>query len=240
MNENERKTKIIVFIGVSKYDLIAYSARILFKLSKKVLICDFTEDKELLHCIPEVMDIILREENSTDMEIIQCKGIFYLNYNYYNKYVFESLTDKLVHENIYDCLILNFGFNMTGHISNLCTTKVYVSDQMRNNLEKLKIQPGLSDENSICVIRDYLSCRIGLKSICRLLGKPYSSDLVFILEFCENDYKYRICNQYSTKLYFKYISRNMNSLLNRIITGLFKTVTKKEYKAACKSAGCGG
>lgn len=209
---------ILGFVGITNYDIILYLSRILSRLGKRVLLADYSFGNDLEVCIP------VPRELTPDKDIITYNGVDYTK---------TSLDITMI--NSYDDVLIYFGFCINENIS-LCTQIVYVTDQQRFHIEKLKSLPQIEVANINLLVRDVVDSKINPVYIRDRLHEKLKSANIFIFYLDDVDTKNKILVQYNSILNFKGLSVEMKEYLKKTVMNMYPEISEKELHKAYKHA----
>lgn len=209
---------ILGFVGITNYDIILYLSRILNRLGKKVLLVDYSLDNDLEECIP------VPRELTPDKDVITYNGVDYTK---------ASLDITLI--NRYDDVLIYFGFCINEKIS-LCTQIVYVTDQQKFHIEKLKSLPENEAEKISLLVRDAVDSKINLAYITDRLHKDMKSADIFIFYLDDIDTKNKILVQYNSIIQFKGLSGEIKEYLKKTVKIMYPEISEKELHKSYKLA----
>jgi|GEM_PF-4495983 len=198
----------IGFLGIEKYDIIIYLAKLISNTGKKVLIIDNSETDALGCCIavPEGLDPHKAVVSQGEIDYVKKQN----PENYIKKY---------------DFIITDYGFNVDNQDIKMCQYVFLVLDKQFHNRKKMQeARKHLRDNEPYLLIRD-VSPSSQPKSV---LEEDFNVREKFILEFDAVDRKKMVELQYNRKIGLNKLSYQYKELLERITTGIFN-IDKKEY-----------
>ena len=220
------------FFGIEKYELLLYLSRILRQLGLRVLLVDYSENGALSAGIP-VWDQFggagreeLAAENASYQTAVDYCGIHFLR---------ELMVGPAVRSR-YDCVLIDFGFELEHEAVRECSRAVIVSDQQLHNIHRLR-HPLLWESMPVyAVLKDMCPCRITPDYILEEAGVKAEEGYRYVIYQDAWDAKCRISCQYSKLSPFVRISREYREFLKNITKDLFPEFTKSEIDRACRAA----
>lgn len=213
--------KLIGFLGCDKYEIILYLSRILYHLGKKVLLVDYSESEALFQSIsrPDV----LKEEK----EYINYGGIDFIQGKYYKKN----------REEIYDYILIDFGFHAEISLLTQCEKIMYVTDLQLHNVKRMKSISYHGNADKYLIIKDVFPCKIKPVYIIEQLSNLLIEEQhVYVLYQDSIDIKYRIQSQYDLKFSFPKLSKPTKFFLQDLILNISDNLSRKQLRIAYRKA----
>lgn len=238
MNE-KRETRLIGFVGIDKYDIICYLARVLQKLKKRVLLVDASEEMALTESIPEPKRSEKPDDAADFKAVMEYRGIHYLNYGSYNSFVIEALAQQYREDGFYDCVLIDFGFRTNHNLVTQCDIMIGVTDQRIHNVRRLSLLPDTQGQKKVLLLRDYCSSGIPEKVILRTLRYQKSECEVLYLYLNERDTALKLTSRYPGLATFRSISAEGKATMKRLLLLLFPKVGGMELTRAYRAAARG-
>lgn len=206
--------KVIGFLGIDKYEIMLYLAKLLVKLEKTVLLIDVSETSALSYCfsVPADMD--------SKIEIISHAGLEYT----------KKLDIEGQRKN-YDVILIDYGFSYNyedlGNHDHVCI----VTDKQLHNLNRLLqvkaaqvesflLLKNMDKDDNINHIRDLFSKNFNIVNV-----YPFSADNI--------DQIHTYSLQYGKQLKIKILSFEYKQVMKKFAIELLE-ITEKEYKIAFK------
>lgn len=226
-NEPIEKSKIISFVGVDKYELERYLAKMLFQLGYKVLMIDLSETRAL-------------SESLYDMEGLGCeitmpcilehKGIDFVpwfeDWQLYSEFINPYLYQM---NNEYDYVIVDFGF-LIGHSAISRSHMLFlVTDMQKHNFNKIRLLFAGLELPKIIVIKDIVPCKINAKNL-MLEDISGTKNQIHYLEYDVNDKSTRLLLQYTRTANLKKLSKKVREVLFQVLQSLIPDLTKKGFE----------
>lgn len=209
---------ILGFVGTTNYDIILYLSRILNRLGKKVLLADYSSENDLEVCIPVSPQLNPEDDVITYNEVD------------YTKTDFDSTL-----LNQYDDVLIYFGFCINEKIT-LCSQIVYVTDQQRFHIEKLRSLPQMEAPRINLLIRDIVDSKINQTYITDRLKKDLKPEDIFLFYLDDIDIGNKILSQYNSILQFKRLSREFKDYLKKTVKNMYPDISEKELHKSYKLA----
>lgn len=207
--------KFIGFIGIDKYDIIHYTARVLKNLGKEILLIDASERKALTASIPLTAETIF-DYNGID---------FVSSLGAAKKYAVLSN---------YDYVLIDFGFQKNNPLIHKCNEIWLVSDMQKHNIMHLRSLKLQHTQPRFLILRDRGYTKI-LDYLVQLL-KPLSiqKNTVFIIKEDENSYRRMLDCMYNDKILMRKISRDIIEVIKNILAQDFTEPEINRALRACK------
>lgn len=218
--EEEKKAYLLGFCGIEIPDVILYLSRILYKLGKRVLICDYSPEGELEYYIP------FHNEINPLTECVDYRGV-----DYTRQFLEEEWKKK------YDFLILNFGFG-TVQVSTVCHRMIYVSDWDKAHIKRLEKIPAdrKNSQEKMILIRDMIPGGIRMNGYFQELKKLLQTEELTRLKLKLPDLRAKMTAEYNDVFVFRFISRDLYNVLLKEIQKLCPNEEEKKLFAAIRSA----
>lgn len=210
---------VLGYFGIENYEIILYLARILNKLGRKILLIDYSFTDNLTVCIPIPVGL-----NAFD-DVVTYFGVDFTR---------KELDADLI--NVYDDILINFGFNYNINAAQSCTRIVYSTDLQKHNIEKLISIPNIEKAEKSLLIKDAVDSKVNQAYILDRLQKDINKEKVYVFDQDVIDTKYKILAQYDTLFEFRKITRAVKDYLKNTIRELCPCTTEKERKEAYKIA----
>jgi len=207
---------IMGFIGVEVTDIILYLSRILYHLDKRILICDLSSNKELIHSIPNMMELPLIHYNGVD------------------------ITNMLDRSYVYDHVFIYYGFSYDDTLKN-CNRLIITSDMSRNhiscisNIYKELLNKYSNFENSFLFVKVFES-KIKIEYILERIDSKIDFKTVYSIYADLEDMKASIVNQYNKEITFRKISPSFKQFLLEMVKKLEPHSQHKQLYMAYKKA----
>lgn len=217
------ENKIIGFLGVDKYDIILYLSRILYKLNKKILLLDCSENRALTYSIPMPNHILCEGDDSY---IVNYRGIDCAS----NSVITQEIMEKYKQE--YHVILMDFGFQENHELVENCTHIVLVLDQKLHNLKRIR-QFSLPKEcEKFLIFYEVYGCKISLNYIIEELVFDIPEDNIYEVFQDSVDIKRSIDCQYNDVIRFHKLTKPYQKLLHSIVATLYpENKTKEKAKA---------
>lgn len=210
---------VIAFVGIESFDNIQYMARILSNLGKKVLVIDYSETEALTWSVPRISFIDINKD------IVNYRNIDYTN---------QNITDSML--NVYDDVLIAFGFNIIEEAILSCNIICYVTDLYINNIKKINRINNFKIKSKYLFIRNVLEVKINPELVASQIKKNIPKENTLILPFRERDQFSGLINQYNQTVCFTNISKAYEKLLYKQIHELYPGITKYKLKVAYRKA----
>jgi hypothetical protein len=213
---------VLGFIGIENFEIILYLSRILSKLERKVLLIDYSNDRDLASCIPIPTGMAAEDDVITHFGIdFTRKGL--------------DQDQELINE--YDDILINFGFNCVT-AEKYCTRLIFTVNQMLHNIIRLATltadSAGSADRS--LMIKDVVDSKISPEYIMECMKIDISKDNICVLYFDEIDMKYKILSQHNALFQFRKITKGTKDYLLETVRKLCPDVPEKVLKEAYKMA----
>lgn len=201
---------IIGFLGIEKYDILIYLAKLLSADGKKVLIVDNNSNEALSSCVNIPSGL------NPEKEVVTTKDKDFVKNQRVAKY-----------EKRYDYILVDFGLSALHPDIDLCSSLLLVCDKQFHNqkiMQNIRKQLKQRSEGIYLVIRDvdpeghYENLEEGLK----FAG-------CFFLDFDIVDRKKMLMLQYGREIKLSNISYQYKELLEKIMVGIL-CIEKKDYE----------
>lgn len=232
--------QLIGFIGSEKYEIITYLSCILYQLSKRVLIVDFSETQALRYGLPQEESYF--HVKSEDALIIDYRGVDYYCTALPRKeiQVITFLNKLEDYCSKYDAILIDFGFCKNHLVLRNCDQLYYVTDLQKYNVNRLLASLRLGLEQSVLLIKDVQSCKITPSYITREVSSITSIRKTYVMYQDIVDTKYKISSQYNQAITFSKISKELIEVLLDIIAVTYPEIELKILKRAFRKAkrGC--
>jgi hypothetical protein len=197
------KANIVGFIGIETYDIILYTAKLLYNLKKKVLVIDQSESEALTFCIPipDTMNAKLTKINFSNIEFIKDRSAL--------EFVCE-----------YDYILIDFGFSLHNKEVIHCSQLFFVTDKQQHNIFKLQSLKINQCETHL-IIKDVIQKENAAYLFDNL--KEYSLNLkdYFYLYYDDIDKENMTSLQYSYDIKLKKLSGQFRYMLFEILSEIF-------------------
>ncbi len=231
-NGKDKEGIQVGFFGIEKYELLLYLSRILRQLGLSVLLVDYSENGALSAGIPvweefgEAGREEMTAENAPYQTAVDYCGIHFLR---------ELMVGPSVRSR-YDCVLIDFGFDLEHPAAAECRAAVIVSDQQIHNIRRLR-RPKLWERFRVyAVLKDLCPCRITPDYILEEMGLKVEEGRRYAVYQDAWDTKCRISCQYSKLSPFVRISREYRDFLKNITRDLFPDFSKSEVDRAFRAA----
>jgi hypothetical protein len=215
---------VVAYVGIENFDYILYTARILTKAGKKVLLIDHSESMLLKYSFPQPEGI------HCDDNLITYRGVD-----------FTTISANLDLINLYDDILIFYGFNASCFDMVYCNRIICVTDLFRYHHEK--IVASLSESFFLkhgrleLLVRDYLDIKSTLATIINQLN--ITSDNITKLYRDDCDYENSLNCHFSRNIHFNRISKSLKLYLIREVEKLHPDMEKKQLRKAYRQAGKG-
>lgn len=215
------KANIVGFIGIETYDIILYTAKLLYNLKKKVLIIDHSEAEALTYCIPipDSLNPKLTKVNFCNIEFIKDRS-------------------PLEFAEEYDFILIDFGFSLRNKEFIHCTRLFFVTDKQQHNISRLQSLK-INQSETYLIIKDVIQKENAAFLFENL--REYSLNLkdYFYLYYDDIDKENMTSLQYNYDIKLKKLSGQFKSMLYQILSDIFGfdiTEVSQAYKNAKRGA----
>lgn len=204
--------KVLGLIGVDKYDLIHYLAKLLQRLGQKVLVIDGSSRKALTATLP--MQNTVFDFGGVD---------------------FVSGLDKAkanVHLNDYDFVIIDFGFQIGNKLIAKCDEIWMISDEQKHNiinLQNVKLSP---QQPRFAVIRSETPNKLNNYFLQLLAPLGITQNTMYKITENKESRRNRMRIMYQNIVSMKTLGDDILHVISLMITPYF---TEREINAAIKS-----
>jgi len=212
---NNNQATIIGWVGIEKYDIILYLAKLLTCLNKKVLLIDRSENEALSYCIPTPAMLNPKTSKITFRNI---------------DFIKDRNVSDFVHDD-YDYILIDFGFKTAHADIYKCSKIIIVTDKQQHNINKIKTLK-FNTEDVLLILKVQ-----GNRSELDILQESISDTLPIkdqiVIEFDEIDKEKMITLQYNNEIKIKRLSGQYVNLLEQIMT-IILNFDRKEFGQAYK------
>lgn len=205
---------IIGWVGIEKYDIILYLAKLTTCLNKKVLLIDRSENEALSYCIP----------TPTIMNA-KTKKITYRNIDF--------IKDRNVSDFVkdYDYIFIDFGFKTTHADIYKCSKLIIVTDKQQHNINKIYTLR-FSPQDALLVLKTERNKK-EIDALQESIRDQLQIDNIVAMEFDEIDKEKMILLQYNNEIKVKRLSGQYVYLLEQIMT-MILNFDSKDFGQAYK------
>lgn len=209
----KRGIRMIGFLGVEKFDIIFYTARIMRNLNCNVLVMDFADEKSITYSIP----------NNTHVPVFNYNGIDFIS---------DESAIKLCGMQ-YDFILIDFGFNVNHKLLARCDEVYFVTNMFINNTSRLLETSLYENQERFLIIRDAYD----YKNITSVITAAFSDlcitpDMTFVIPQDEQDLENQFECMYNSVHLVNAMSSEMEQVLILIASKYF---IEKDLRAAIKS-----
>ena len=226
--------KVIGFVGIDKYEIVLYLSQIIKNLGRSVLISDSSVYGALDDSISYV-----KEKSSN--EIINYMGINYINTIREEKVSYNCQEVLNLEENKekYDFILIDFGFDVSADIYNLCDSAFIVTDMQKHNIRRAG---SLADKINIpysIIIKDMIKCKISSDYLAKSIQRSHPAQMVYTVYKDTLDEEYKLKCQYNTRIGFKKLSKDFRNMLIAIVKSCNGDIEEKTITKALRMAESG-
>lgn len=216
-------SNIVAYIGIDNFDNILYLSRILTKLGKKVLIIDHSESLSIKYSIPQPEGV------NCNREIITYRQV---------DFTMATLTREIV--DLYDDILISYGFLVPEDDISYCNLVVYVTDLYQFNQERLVSQSDLyhltENARKVLLIKVMIDIKISSEHITEQVREQLQLESVSVLYRDEQDYSNGLICHYNGVFRFTDISKKLKKYLMVEVSQLHKDINKEQLRTAYRRA----
>lgn len=222
------------FFGIEKYEILLYLSRIIKQLGKSVLLVDYSENGALSAGIPvwekygeygEYGTAMVAENEEYKTAVDYC-GIHFMRNLALNEEVRKQ----------YDCVLIDFGFELFHDAAVRCSKIVYVADQQLHNLKRLRDHDSWPQAETYAVLKDLCPCRITPEYILSEIRLTLPEERQYAIYQDIWDLKCRISCQYSKLSPFVRLSRECRDFLKDFTGAIFPEFGRAAVDRAFRAA----
>lgn len=207
--------KFIGFLGIDKYDIIHYTAKVLHKLGKETLLIDASARKALTASIP-----------MTSETVFDYKGVDFV----------PSLAaaKKYVNLRDYDYVLIDFGFQKDNPLIHKCNEIWLVSDEQKHNIMHLRSIRLEDTQPRFLILREHSYMRVHDYLVQLLKPLGIHKNTAFIIKEDAESYKRMMECMYNDYISMKKVSPEMINVIKNILAQDFSESDLNKALRACK------
>lgn len=207
--------RVIGFAGCGQQELIGGSALLFSKLNKKILIMDYSSEKELRNIIPSPSSL----EGAKNV-VLSYQSLDYI--------YAEEVVEISDYSFDYDIVLVDFGRNALHPERSKCSEVYFITDMCRHN--KMDLKGIHRKENEFLVLKHFLSGQKEAELIAKELG--FSLSDVYVLPYDEKEAAQFLCEARIEELRYGYFAKETKELLENLVRDGDE---EQVYKTAIKS-----
>lgn len=206
--------RILGFVGVDKYEIINYVARVFCNLEKKVLLIDHSELQALSYSLQ--LPYLLREDK------VECRKVDFI--------ADKDLDDEV--EEDYDYILIDFGFRVAHKDIPRCQDIYVVCDLQRHHVERLASLNLTPFQHRFLILKHVIDCKITSSYIRMLLDNLCIIDTnCYTLYEDWADFTNQLNCQYNHIFRFKNATKILKNMLYDIVTHALEDNEKEIHYA---------
>lgn len=220
--------KVIGFVGVDKYDIILYLAKLLVCNKYRVLVID-DSDTQALQCsvnYPKGLNPHETEVEYAGFRFLTRVDLANIDYNASYDFVLIDFGFCLNHHNLLQCDAIQIFTDIKRHNIYRLISKNFVNF-LSNAMDKDHPQTNV-------IIRDWVSSKLSLGYMHELLrGLGVGETSYYQFDFNEEDYALQLQSQYDTNYNFKRVSAPIKAYLVDTLVNICEfseSVAEKSFK----------
>ena len=205
-NSREDAATVIGWVGIEKYDIILYLAKLLTCLNKKVLLIDRSENSALTYCIPipAIMNATSNKVNFRNIDFIKERNV----------------SDFI---NDYDYILIDFGFKTTHADIYKCDKIIIVTDKQQHNIDTMYT---LKSKSEVLLVLKAEGNKREIDALQESIREQLQIEDIVVMGFDEIDKEKMIMLQYNSEIKMKRLSGQYIYLLEQIMTTILKFDSK--------------